>query len=110
MLLDLLTAKFLAGYSTKPLYIFGGVGLSLGFLAFVSLAIAIIQKVTIGVSLIQTPLTMLAAILGATGFIAILQGTECGGLHPYLSRVAAEAHLHRAARPQRRQLSTEPLR
>ena len=74
VLLDLLTAKFLAGYSTKPLYIFGGVGLSLGFLAFVSLAIAIIQKVTIGVSLIQTPLTMLAAILGATGFIAILQG------------------------------------
>ncbi|MBI2886626.1 MAG: glycosyltransferase family 2 protein [Chloroflexi bacterium] len=74
VLLDLLTAKFLASYATKPIYVFGGVGLFLGLLAFLSLAAAIIQKFTIGVSLIQTPLTTLAAILGATGFIAILQG------------------------------------
>jgi len=74
VILDLLTAKFLASYATKPIYVFGGVGLTLLFLAALSLLIALVQKVTSGVSLIQTPLTMLSAILGATGFIAILQG------------------------------------
>ena len=74
VLLDLLTAKFLASYATKPIYVFGGVGLTLLGLAVVSLLIALVQKVTIGVSLVQTPLTMLSAILGATGFIALLQG------------------------------------
>ncbi|MSQ26752.1 MAG: glycosyltransferase [Dehalococcoidia bacterium] len=74
VILDLLTAKFLASYATKPIYVFGGVGLTLLALAVASLLIALVQKVTMGVSLIQTPLTMLSAILGATGFIAILQG------------------------------------
>ena len=74
VLLDLLTAKFLASYATKPIYVFGGVGLTLLGVAVVSLLIALVQKVTIGVSLVQTPLTMLSAILGATGFIALLQG------------------------------------
>ena len=74
VILDLLTAKFLASYATKPIYVFGGVGLFLLFLAGMSIFIAIVQKLAFGVSLIQTPLTMLGAILGATGFIAILQG------------------------------------
>ena len=74
VVLDLLTAKFLASYATKPIYVFGGVGLFLEFLAFISLFVALVQKLAIGVSLIQTPLTLLAAILGSTGFIAILQG------------------------------------
>ncbi|HLC29995.1 MAG TPA: glycosyltransferase family 2 protein [Dehalococcoidia bacterium] len=74
VVLDLLTAKFLASYATKPIYVFGGVGLFLEFMAFISLFVALVQKLAIGVSLIQTPLTLLAAILGSTGFIAILQG------------------------------------
>lgn len=74
VLLDLLTAKFLQSYSTKPIYVFGGVGLFLLALAVASLTAAVVQKLVLGVSLIQTPLTMLAAILGSTGFIAILQG------------------------------------
>ncbi len=74
VLLDLLTAKFLQSYATKPIYVFGGVGLVLLALAGVSLTAAVAQKLLLGVSLIQTPLTLLAAILGSTGFIAILQG------------------------------------
>lgn len=74
VLLDLLTAKFLQSYATKPIYVFGGVGLFLLALAGVALTAAVVQKLVLGVSLIQTPLTMLAAILGSTGFIAILQG------------------------------------
>ena len=74
VVLDLVTAKFLSSYATKPIYVFGGVGLFLESLAFLCIFIALIQKFTADVSLIQTPLTMLSAILGATGFIAILQG------------------------------------
>lgn len=74
VVLDLLTVKFLFDYATKPIYVFGGVGLMLLSLAFLSLVAAILQKLLLGVSFIQTPLTMLAAILGSTGFIAILQG------------------------------------
>ena len=74
VVLDLLTAKFLSSYATKPIYVFGGVGLVMLFMAFMCLFVAVIQKFALGVSLIQTPLTMLSAILGATGFIAILQG------------------------------------
>jgi hypothetical protein len=74
VLLDLLTAKFLQSYATKPIYVFGGVGLFLLGLAALALVAAVVQKFALGVSLIQTPLTMLAAILGSTGFIAILQG------------------------------------
>lgn len=74
VVLDLLTAKFLQSYATKPIYVFGGVGLFLLGLAALSLTAAVLQKLFLGVSLIQTPLTMLAAILGSTGFIALLQG------------------------------------
>ncbi len=74
VLLDLMTAKFLASYATKPIYVFGGVGMLLVVLGLLSLFFALVQKLFLGVSLIQTPLTLLSAILGATGFIAILQG------------------------------------
>lgn len=74
VVLDLLTAKFMASYATKPIYVFGGIGMLLVGLGVFSITVAVLQKLLLGVSLIQTPLTLLAAILGATGFIAILQG------------------------------------
>ncbi|MSQ10021.1 MAG: glycosyltransferase [Dehalococcoidia bacterium] len=74
VVLDLMTAKFMASYATKPIYVFGGVGMLLVGLAVLCITVAMLQKLFLGVSLIQTPLTLLSAILGATGFIAILQG------------------------------------
>jgi len=74
VVLDLLTAKFMASYATKPIYLFGGIGMLLLALGAACILLAVLQKLFLGVSLIQTPLTLLSAILGATGFIAILQG------------------------------------
>ena len=74
VVLDLMTAKFMASYATKPIYVFGGFGVLLIILGLLSIFVALVQKLFMGVSLIQTPLTLLSAILGATGVIAILQG------------------------------------
>ncbi|MBI4496784.1 MAG: glycosyltransferase family 2 protein, partial [Chloroflexi bacterium] len=72
--LDLLTAKFLSSYFTKPIYVFGGVGLFLLALSVLAILLALFQKFAYGVSLIQTPLPVLAGVLLSTGLIAILQG------------------------------------
>jgi glycosyltransferase involved in cell wall biosynthesis len=44
VVLDLLTVKFLSSYSTRPLQMFGGVGIALGFLGFVACAWVTYQR------------------------------------------------------------------
>ncbi|MSQ15731.1 MAG: glycosyltransferase [Dehalococcoidia bacterium] len=74
VVLDLLTAKFLNNYSTKPIYVFGGAGLFLFIMAFITISIAVVRKFAIGVSLIQTPLLLMSAMLAMMGFQSILMG------------------------------------
>lgn len=74
VLLDLLTVKFLGGYATKPIYVFGGLGV-LSVAASVLVGMAMVwQKLAANVSMIQTPLLLLAAMLFLMGFQAILMG------------------------------------
>ncbi len=74
VVLDLLVVKFLFRYSSKPIYVFGG----FGFLSILASAIAgfwaLALKFFSGVSLIQTPLPLLAVFLGAVGILSILMG------------------------------------
>jgi len=72
--LDLLVVKFLGSYSTKPIYIFGGLGLATIFLSLVSGTIAVANKLINGVSLIQSPLLLLTAMLLMIGVQLILMG------------------------------------
>ena len=44
VVLDLLTVRFLSSYSTRPLQMFGGVGIALGFLGFVACAWVTYQR------------------------------------------------------------------
>ncbi len=74
VVLDLLTAKFLNNYSTKPIYVFGGAALFLFILATLSISLAVFQKLTVGISLIQTPLLLLSAMFFMMGFQSILMG------------------------------------
>lgn len=74
VMLDLITAKFLSSYFTKPIYVFGGAGLWLMLFGILAVGIALIQKFATGQSLIQTPLLLLAAMLIMMGFQAILMG------------------------------------
>lgn len=74
VILDLITVKFLMSYSKKPIYIFGGVGLSLMFVsAFVFLWLAF-RRVLAGVSVLDSPWFQISVMVFILGFIAILLG------------------------------------
>jgi len=62
------------GYSKKPIYLFGSFGLILIFLALAAISYALFQKFVFGLSLILTPLPVLASMLFITGITSILMG------------------------------------
>jgi glycosyltransferase involved in cell wall biosynthesis len=74
VVLDLLTVKFLGSYSTKPIYVFGGLGFSSITLSVVSIVIALLDKFVNNVSLIQSPLLLLSAMLFIIGIELVLMG------------------------------------
>lgn len=74
VILDLLTVKFLSSFATKPIYVFGGGGALLLLLSFLVGIAMVWQKLALGVSMIQTPLLLLAALLFLMGFQSILMG------------------------------------
>lgn len=63
VLLDLITVKFLGSYSTKPIYVFGGVGMGLFILSSVSGAAVIFMKIFQGLSMNRNPLLFLTVLL-----------------------------------------------
>jgi glycosyltransferase involved in cell wall biosynthesis len=74
VILDLLTVKFLGGYVTKPIHVFGGGGLACLALSGLVMLAMIWQKLALGVSMIQTPLLLLCAMLFLMGSQVILMG------------------------------------
>ncbi len=74
VILDLITIKFLASYGSKPIYIFGGIGLISFLLSFMSTAMLIYNKVIKGISMIQSPLLIISAVLLMVGVQFILMG------------------------------------
>ncbi len=74
VLLDLLTVRFLLSYSTRPIHIFGGLGLlafGLGTLLGVYLTVV---KFVFGASLAERPLLMLAILLVMVGVQLVTMG------------------------------------
>jgi glycosyltransferase involved in cell wall biosynthesis len=71
--LDLLTVKFLSGYSTRPIQVFGTIGLVLGLLGAVWTAILVFEKIVLGRALRDRPALLLAILLVIVGvqFISI---------------------------------------
>jgi glycosyltransferase involved in cell wall biosynthesis len=76
VILDLITVKFLGSYSTKPIYIFGGMGGICGFGAAISGLIVLYQKFISDppLSMNRNPLLILTAILIITSVQFILMG------------------------------------
>lgn len=78
VLLDLLFIKFLASYSSKPMYVFGGFGLSCLAASTIPIALAFFYKFTPTVDwkkdFVETPLPVVAAVCILVGCLAILQG------------------------------------
>jgi glycosyltransferase involved in cell wall biosynthesis len=74
VILDMLTVKFLLSYSTRPLQIFGLLGLGSGLLGFIISGWLTYQRLFLGVSLANRPLLLLGILLMITGFQFITLG------------------------------------
>jgi glycosyltransferase involved in cell wall biosynthesis len=65
--LDLMTVKFLSGYSTRPIQVFGLIGLLMGGIGALWTAILVFEKVVLGYSLGRRPALLLAILLVVVG-------------------------------------------
>jgi len=76
VVLDLITVKFLGGFSTKPIYVFGGLGGVCGLCAFLCAAIAIYLKFFSDMHLgfNRNPLFFVSILLFTTTIQFILMG------------------------------------
>jgi glycosyltransferase involved in cell wall biosynthesis len=74
VILDLLTVKFLISYSTRPLHVFGVLGLCSGGLGFVIAVYLTLQKLVYHLSIGGRPLLLLAILLIFIGFQFITMG------------------------------------
>lgn len=74
VILDLLLVMFLDRYITKPIYVFGGIGLSCIAGSFGLLVLVIYLRLFMHVPMISTPLPLLSAIVGLVGVTSILLG------------------------------------
>jgi glycosyltransferase involved in cell wall biosynthesis len=74
VILDLIVMKFLFGYATKPIYVFGAIGL--GSCAAGSLAglVTVYEKLALGVYVHRNPLILLAVFLFLLGVQCVLMG------------------------------------
>lgn len=66
-LLDLMTVRFLSGYSTRPIQVFGLIGLIMGAVGALWTAILVFEKVVLGYSLGRRPALLLAVLLVVVG-------------------------------------------
>jgi len=74
VILDLITVKFLGSFSTKPIYIFGGLGLLCAAGALIAGLVVLCQKLAQGVDMRGNPLLLLTAILIMATIQFVLMG------------------------------------
>jgi glycosyltransferase involved in cell wall biosynthesis len=74
VVLDLIVVKFLASYSTKPIYVFGGFGVLSLLGAILVFGLMVFLKVTGLRSFIATPLPLVVVMFTLVGFLSILLG------------------------------------
>jgi glycosyltransferase involved in cell wall biosynthesis len=74
VLLDLMVVKFLASFTTKPIYLFGGVGLFSLFLAFLAFCSAAALKLMGLRDFVSTPLPLLGVLFSLAGAFGLLMG------------------------------------
>jgi glycosyltransferase involved in cell wall biosynthesis len=96
VLLDLFTVKFMASYQTRPMHLFGGIGLILMLAGFATLAATVMMKWTGGQWMTGNPLLLLSVLMEVVGVQFLSLGLvgevmtrfyfEQQGRRPYLIR------------------------
>lgn len=74
VILDLIMVKFLSSYSSKPLYLFGGLGLLCNFAGVLSAVIVLFQKYVYGTWAHRNPLLLLSVFFFIVGMQIIMMG------------------------------------
>jgi glycosyltransferase involved in cell wall biosynthesis len=75
VMLDLMTVRFLSSYSTKPIYVFGGLGMISMVMAFLVLAVVIVEKLAFEhLPMNRNPLLYLSVLLVMMAIQFILMG------------------------------------
>ena len=87
VLLDLMTVKFQGSYQTRPMHLFGGVGLVCMLLGLVGVALSAVMKYTTGPGMTANPLFLLGAVTGLIG----VQFVSLGLMGEVLTRVYFES-------------------
>ncbi len=87
VLLDLFTVKFLASYQTRPMHLFGLVGLALMAGGFLGLAASVAMKYTTGPGMTANPLCLLGIMAEVTG----VQFLSLGLMGEVMTRVYFES-------------------
>ncbi len=76
VLLDLLTIKFMGSFSTKPIYLYGGLGLILFILSFISSLAVILMKIFKNTNMTGNPLLLLTVLFVLMSFLLTLMGIQ----------------------------------
>jgi glycosyltransferase involved in cell wall biosynthesis len=87
VVLDLMTVKFQGSFQTRPMHLFGGVGLVCMFAGLLSGIASIIMKYTTGPGMTANPLFLLGAVAGLIG----VQFVSLGLMGEVLTRVYYES-------------------
>jgi glycosyltransferase involved in cell wall biosynthesis len=74
VVLDLMTVKFLLSYATRPIQVFGMLGIISGGIGFILALVMTIQRQFFGISLADRPLLLLAVLLIFMGMQFISMG------------------------------------
>jgi hypothetical protein len=74
VILDLITVRFILGYATRPLHVFGGVGLVSGAIGLLLGLYLTLLKIVLGQSIGNRPLLLLAVLLMVLGVQMISMG------------------------------------
>lgn len=74
VVLDLFTVKFLLSYANKPIYLFGGTGAVLFGLSFVAMLFLAVRKLVENITILSSPIFIVAVMMAVLGFQSILMG------------------------------------
>lgn len=85
--LDLITAKFLSSYITRPMHFLGGLGLFVILLGFLTLGVVVAMKLSWNHSMTRNPLLLLCVLLTLVG----IQLLSTGLIGEMLSRTYFES-------------------
>jgi hypothetical protein len=85
--LDLVTVRFLSGYSTRPIQVFGTIGVVLAVVGGLWTGLLVFEKVLLGYQLAARPALLLAVLLLVVG----VQFVSLGLLGEMLTRTYHEA-------------------